>query len=77
MIPADCRATPGNSAGHITHHIHHTMNQQQPTPPAELIISREPEFPGQVVWECGSTLGVAKDEATARADAAAVCKEVE
>ena len=53
------------------------MDRQQPNPPAEPIISREPEFPGQVVWECGSTLGIARDEATARADAAAVCKEVE
>lgn len=52
------------------------MNQQQPTPPAELTITREPEFPGQVVWECGTTLGIAPDEATAQADAAA-CREVE
>ena len=43
------------------------------TPPAELIISREPEFPGQVVWQQGATLGIAPDEATARADAAAIC----
>ena len=77
MIPADCRATPGNSAGHTTHHIHHTMNQQQPTPPAELIITTEPEFPGQVVWQQGSTLGIAPDEATASDDAAAICQEVE
>ena len=53
------------------------MNQQQPTPPAELTITHEPEFPGQVVWECGTTLGIAPDEATARADAAAICQEVE
>ena len=77
MEAADCRATPGNSAGHTTRHIHHTMSQQQPTPPAELIISREPEFPGQVVWESGAVLGIAPDEATARADAAAICQEVE
>ena len=52
------------------------MNQQQPTPPTELIITTEPEFPGQVVWESGAVLGIAPDEATARADAAAICQEV-
>ena len=79
MIPAVCRATLGNSAEHTTHHIHHTMNRQQtdnPTPPAELAITREPEFPGQVVWQQGRTLGIAPDEATAHA-AAAACREVQ
>ena len=41
-----------------------------------LTITREPEFPGQVVWQCGAVLGIASDEATARADAAAICQEV-
>lgn len=54
-----------------------TMDRQQPNPPAELIISHEPEFPGQVVWQQGGTLGIAPDEETARAYAAAVCREVE
>lgn len=53
------------------------MDRQQPNPPAEPMISREPEFPGQVVWECGAVLGIARDEATARAAAAAICQEVE
>ena len=42
-----------------------------------LTITREPEFPGQVVWQQGRTLGIAPDEATAQADAAAMCQEVE
>lgn len=42
-----------------------------------VIISREPEFPEQVVWQQGRTLGIAPDEATAYADAAAMCREVE
>lgn len=54
-----------------------TMDRQQPTPPAELIITRHPEFPGQVVWQQGRTLGIAPDEATAQADAAAMCQEVQ
>lgn len=41
------------------------MDRQQPNPPVDLIISREPEFPGQVVWQQGRTLGIAPDEATA------------
>lgn len=55
------------------------MNRQQtdnPTPPAELTITREPEFPGQVVWQQGAMLGIAPDEATAHA-AAAACREVQ
>ena len=43
---------------------------------AALAITREPEFPGQVVWECGTVLGIARDEATAHA-AAAACREVQ
>ena len=44
---------------------------------ADLTIGCEPEFPGQVVWQRGAVLGIAPDEATARADAAAMCQEVE
>lgn len=61
----------------MTEHDPTGRSGHEPTPPAELIITREPEFPGQVVWQQGATLGIAPDEATASDDAAAICQEVE